>query len=127
MVFVGKSRSGKSFLITSILTNRRVYRNAFHNVIMIIVIPKHSFQSRSPADNPFLHLDKKKIYLLSTDKRVMALFEDKRVMALFNMDKRVMPLFNNDKRVMALLNKDKRVTVLTNKDQNECKPKIMNG
>ena len=60
MVFCGKSRSGKSSLITSILTNRRVNRNAFHNVI--IVIPKHSFQSMSPADNPFLHLDKEKIY-----------------------------------------------------------------
>ena len=29
MCFVGKSRSGKSSLITSILTNRSVYRNAF--------------------------------------------------------------------------------------------------
>ena len=60
MVFVGKSRSGKSSLITSILTNRRIYRNAFHNVI--IVIPKHSFHSMSPEDNPFLALDKEKIY-----------------------------------------------------------------
>ena len=60
MVCVGKSRSGKSSLITSLLTSRRVYRNAFHNVI--IVIPKHSFQSMSPADNPFLALDKEKIY-----------------------------------------------------------------
>ena len=31
---------------------------------MIIVIPKHSFQSMSPADNPFLALDKEKIYLI---------------------------------------------------------------
>ena len=37
-----------------------VYRNPFHN--MIIVIPKHSFQSMSQADNPFLALNKKKIY-----------------------------------------------------------------
>ena len=43
LVFVGKSRSGKSSLITSILTNRRVYRNAFHNVL--IVMPRHSFNS----------------------------------------------------------------------------------
>ena len=60
MVFVGKSRSGKSSLITSILTNRCAYRNAFHSVI--IVIPKHSFQSVSPYDNPFLALEKEKIY-----------------------------------------------------------------
>ena len=59
MVFVGKSRSGKSSLITSILTNRRVYRNAFHNVIIVIL--KHSFQSMSPADNPFLALDKENL------------------------------------------------------------------
>ena len=64
MVFVGtgKSRSGKSSLITSLLTSRRMYRNAFHNVILCI--PKHSFQSMSPADNPFLALDKEKIYII---------------------------------------------------------------
>ena len=60
LVFVGKSRSGKSSLITSLLKNRRLYRNAFHNVI--IVIPKHSFHSMSERDNPFLALDKEKIY-----------------------------------------------------------------
>ena len=60
IVFVGKSRSGKSSLITSLLKNRRLYRNAFHNVI--IVIPKHSFHSMSERDNPFLALDKEKIY-----------------------------------------------------------------
>ena len=59
-VFVGKSRSGKSSLITSLLTNRRVYRNAFHNVI--ICIPKHSFNSMSVKDNPFLALDDEKVY-----------------------------------------------------------------
>ena len=37
-----------------------MYRNAFHNVILCI--PMHSFQSMSPADNPFLALDKEKIY-----------------------------------------------------------------
>ena len=55
-----KSRSGKSSLITSLLTNRRVYRNAFHNVI--IVIPRHSFHSMDPKHNPFLLLDEEKIY-----------------------------------------------------------------
>jgi len=60
MVFCGKSRSGKSSLITSILTNRRIYRNAFHNVI--ICIPKHSFSSMSEKDNPFLALDQEKVY-----------------------------------------------------------------
>ena len=60
MVFVGKSRSGKSSLITSLLKNRRLYRNAFHNVI--IVIPRHSFNSMSERDNPFLALDDEKVY-----------------------------------------------------------------
>ena len=60
LIFVGKNRSGKSSLITSILTNRRVYRNAFHNVI--ICIPKQSFHSMDEKDNPFLALDPKKIY-----------------------------------------------------------------
>ena len=60
LVFLGKSRSGKSSLITSLLTNRRVYRNAFHNVI--IVIPKHSFNSMNPKENPFIALDEEKIY-----------------------------------------------------------------
>ena len=59
-VFVGKSRSGKSSLITSILTNRRVYRDAFQNVI--ICIPKHSFHSMDEKDNPFLALDYEHIY-----------------------------------------------------------------
>jgi len=60
MVFCGKSRSGKSSLITSILTNKRIYRNEFHNVI--ICIPKHSFSSMSEKDNPFLAFDKEKVY-----------------------------------------------------------------
>ena len=60
LVFLGKSRSGKSSLITSLLTNRRVYRNAFHNVI--IVIPKHSFNSMNPSENPFIALDDEKIF-----------------------------------------------------------------
>ena len=60
MVFVGKTRSGKSSLITSLLTNREVYRNAFHNVI--ICIPKHSFNSMDEKDNPFLSLDGEKVY-----------------------------------------------------------------
>ena len=60
MVFVGKSRSGKSSLITSLLTSRRVYRNTFHNVI--ICIPKHSFNSMAEKDNPFLMLDSEKVY-----------------------------------------------------------------
>ena len=60
IVYVGKSRSGKSSLITSLLTNRRVYRNAFHNVI--IVIPRHSFHSMDPKHNLFLLLDEEKIY-----------------------------------------------------------------
>ena len=60
VVYLGKSRSGKSSLITSLLTNRRVYRNAFHNVI--VVIPRHSFNSMNPKHNPFLALDAEKVY-----------------------------------------------------------------
>ena len=60
LVFCGKSRSGKSSLITSILTNQKVYRNTFHNVI--ICIPRHSFNSMSEKDNPFLALDTEKVY-----------------------------------------------------------------
>ena len=60
IVYVGKSRSGKSSLITSLLTIRRVYGNAFHNVI--IVIPKHSFHSMYKKHIPFLALDEEKIY-----------------------------------------------------------------
>ena len=40
-VFNGKSRSGKSSLMTSLLTNKHMYCKAFHNVI--IVIPKLFF------------------------------------------------------------------------------------
>ena len=60
MVFVGKSRSVESSLITSILTNQRIYKNSFRDVITII--PKHSFQSTSPADNPFLASNKENVY-----------------------------------------------------------------
>ena len=60
IVFVGKSRSGKSSLITFILTNRRVNRNAFHNIL--VCIPRHSFHSMSEKDNPFLALSSEKVY-----------------------------------------------------------------
>ena len=59
IVFVGKSRSGKSSLMTSLLTNSKIYYKAFHNVI--IVIPKHSFNSMSEKDNPFIALSEEKI------------------------------------------------------------------
>ena len=62
MVFVGKSHSGKSSLITFPLMKRRVYRNTFQNVL--ICIPKHSLNSMSGKDNPFLALilDSEKVY-----------------------------------------------------------------
>ena len=60
MAFLGKSRFGKSSLIASILKNRRIYRNAFHNIL--ICIPRHSFHSMSEKDNPFLALSPEKIY-----------------------------------------------------------------
>ena len=59
MVFVGTSRSGKSSLMTSLLTNLKMYYKAFHNVI--IVIPKHSFKSMSEKDNPFIALSEEDI------------------------------------------------------------------
>ena len=60
LLFVGKSRSGKSSLITSLLTSPRLYSHAFHNVI--ICIPQNSFQSMNPKTNPFLKLSEEKIY-----------------------------------------------------------------
>ena len=70
MVFCGKSRPGKSalitpgksLLITSILTNRRIHRNVIHNIV--ICIPKHSFSLMSEKDNPFLALDKERCMIL---------------------------------------------------------------
>lgn len=60
MVFVGKSRSGKSSLITALLTSNRMYKCAFHNILL--VIPRHSYTSMSEASNPFLSLDEDKVY-----------------------------------------------------------------
>ena len=45
IVFVGKSRSGKSSLITSILTNRSIYRNAFCRVIIVIPLQFSFYES----------------------------------------------------------------------------------
>ena len=59
LLFVGKSLSGKSSLITSLLTSSRLYSHAFHNVI--ICIPQNSFQSMNPKTNP-LKLSEEKIY-----------------------------------------------------------------
>ena len=60
MVFCGKSRSGKSSLITALLTNPKMYKRAFHNII--ICIPYHSFRSMKESDNPFKDLDEEKIF-----------------------------------------------------------------
>lgn len=60
MVFCGKSRSGKSSLITSLLTNSRMYRKAFHNVL--VCMPYHSFRSMKESDNPFVDLPEEKVY-----------------------------------------------------------------
>ena len=47
MVFVGASRSGKTLLMISLLTNKKMYKQAFDNIIT--VIPTHS--RRSISDN----------------------------------------------------------------------------
>ena len=61
MVFVGKSRSGKSSLLTSLLLDKKMYRKAFHNILY--VVPQHSFTSMAEnPDNPFLEIDPDKIY-----------------------------------------------------------------
>jgi hypothetical protein len=60
MVFCGKSRSGKSSLLASLLLDKNMYRRAFHNVL--IVIPLHSFTSMAEKDNPFAELDENKVF-----------------------------------------------------------------
>ena len=60
IVFCGKSLSGKSSLLTSLLTNKDLYKKAYNNVIL--VIPVHSFTSISEKDNPYLYLSDDKIY-----------------------------------------------------------------
>ena len=49
MVFVGASQSGKTRLMISLLTNKKMYKQAFDNIIT--VIPTHS--RRSISDNIF--------------------------------------------------------------------------
>ena len=60
VMFVGKPASGKSSLLTALLTHRRLYKKKFHNII--ICIPMHSFTSMAEDSNPFLDLDENKIY-----------------------------------------------------------------
>ena len=59
-MFVGKSRSGKSSLLTALLTHSKLYKRKFENII--ICIPMHSFTSMAEDSNPFLDLDEEKIY-----------------------------------------------------------------
>ena len=58
MVFVGASRSGKTSLMISLLTNKKMYKQAFDNIIT--VIPTHS--RRSIADNIFDTISNDKQY-----------------------------------------------------------------
>ena len=60
VMFVGKSKSGKSSLLTALLTHRKLYKKKFENII--ICIPMHSFTSMAEDSNPFLDLDEEKIY-----------------------------------------------------------------
>ena len=59
-MFVRKSKSGKSSLLTALLTHRKIYKKKFKNII--ICIPMHSFTSMAEDSNPFLHPDEEKIY-----------------------------------------------------------------
>lgn len=59
-VFCGKSRSGKSSLLTSLLLSKECYKRAFHHVL--ICIPMHSYTSMSEKDNPFLDLPHDQVY-----------------------------------------------------------------
>ena len=42
IMFVGKSKSGKSSLFSALLTHRKIYKKKFENII--ICIPMHSLQ-----------------------------------------------------------------------------------
>ena len=60
VMFVGKPASGKSSLLTALLTHRKLYKKKFENIL--ICIPMHSFTSMAEESNPFLDLDDDKIY-----------------------------------------------------------------
>ena len=60
VMFVGKSKSGKSSLLTALLTHRKIYKKKFENII--ICIPMHSFTTMAEESNPFFDLDDDKIY-----------------------------------------------------------------
>ena len=60
VMFVGKSKSGKSSLLTALLTHCKLYKKKFENII--ICIPMHSFTSMAEDSNPFLDLAEEKIY-----------------------------------------------------------------
>ena len=68
-MFVGKSKSGKSSLLTALLTQRKLYKKKFENII--ICIPMHSFTSMAEESNPFLDLDEEKIIYLDFDIDVL--------------------------------------------------------
>ena len=60
VMFVGKSKSGTSSLLTALLTQHKLYKKKFENIL--ICIPIHSFTSMAEDSNPFLDLDEEKIY-----------------------------------------------------------------
>ena len=60
VMFIGKSKSGKSSLLTALPTHCKLYKKKFENII--IRIPMHSFTSMAEDSNPFLDLDEEKIY-----------------------------------------------------------------
>ena len=55
VMFVGKTKSEKSSLVTALLTHHELYQTTFENII--ICVPMHSFTSMTEDSNPFLDLD----------------------------------------------------------------------
>ena len=51
LMFVGKSKSGKSSLLTALLTHHQLYKKNVENII--ICIPIYSFTSMAEDSNPF--------------------------------------------------------------------------
>lgn len=107
MVFCGKSRSGKSSLLTSLLLDKNMYKRAFHNVL--IVIPLHSFTSMAEKDNPFAELDESKVFHdldLDTLERILSQIEgyaDQEEDTLLIIDDFAAEL--KDRKILRLLNK----------------------
>ena len=54
-MFCGKPASGKSSLFTALLTQHKLHKKKFENVLLCM--PMHSFTSMAEESNPFLDLE----------------------------------------------------------------------